>query len=79
MSIKEVKKMSELAKNLRNCRENKGLTTTELAEKVGTSQSAISYFERGKKIPSVATLESIADTLEVSMDYLMGRRIEETA
>ena len=38
-----------------------GLTQAELAERMGTSQSAIARLEGGKAKPSVATLEKLAE------------------
>jgi ribosome-binding protein aMBF1 (putative translation factor) len=38
-----------------------GLTQAELAERMGTSQSAVARLEGGKAKPSVATLEKLAE------------------
>ncbi|OGE33967.1 transcriptional regulator [Candidatus Daviesbacteria bacterium RIFCSPHIGHO2_02_FULL_41_14] len=43
---------------------NKGLTQKELAERVGTKQSAIARLEGGNSNPSVAFLKKIAEALE---------------
>lgn len=40
-----------------------GLTQEELAERVGTSHSAISCLERGRHRASIATLESVGEAL----------------
>lgn len=63
-----------LAENLRAARNAKGMTQEELAEYVGVTQSAITFFETGRKVPSVAILESIADVLQCSTDSLLGRK-----
>ncbi len=42
----------------------KGLTQKQLAEKVGTKQSAIARLESGNSNPSVAFLDKIAKALE---------------
>jgi transcriptional regulator with XRE-family HTH domain len=65
--------MTELAKNLHNCRKNAGMTTTELGDRVGVSQAMISHYETNRKTPSVQTLERLATELAVSVDYLLGR------
>ena len=57
-------------KKIRKLRKAKGLTSTQLAEAVGTSQAMIAYTEQGKKLPSVQTLAYIADSLGVTMDEL---------
>jgi transcriptional regulator with XRE-family HTH domain len=66
--------MSEIfAKILRQVRESKKLSQTELAEKAGFQPSAISHFETGRRSPSFDNLSRLADTLSVSIDYLLGR------
>ncbi|MEH6941485.1 helix-turn-helix domain-containing protein [Bacillus sp. JJ722] len=54
-------------------REARKLTMQELADKVGISKSMISYYENGKKTPSVKTINIIASVLNVSVDYLLGK------
>lgn len=70
----EVKKLDMLfAKALASCRENKGYTQLELAEKIGVAQPTIAKLEKGYSSPSAAILTNLADALEVSTDYLLGR------
>ena len=66
--------MNKLGYTLKCRREAVGLDQQELAERVGSSQSIISYIEKGIKIPSVALLTAIADVLDCSIDMLLGRR-----
>jgi transcriptional regulator with XRE-family HTH domain len=47
-----------------------GLTQKQLAERMGTSHSAISRVESGQHRTSVATLERLAEALEVR--FVMG-------
>ena len=68
-----------LAFEIRALREKKGLSQRELAERVGTTQSAIARLEAGKVSPSLPTLDKIATALgaEVSLtivdlDELVG-------
>ena len=49
-----------LAAQLTEARARAGLTQAELAERMGTSQSAVARLESGKSLPSVATLEKVA-------------------
>jgi ribosome-binding protein aMBF1 (putative translation factor) len=49
-----------LAAQLIEARARAGLTQAELAERMGTSQSAVARLESGKAKPSVATLEKLA-------------------
>jgi predicted transcriptional regulator len=58
-----------IALELRALREKKGLSQRELAERVGTTQSAIARLEAGSVSPSLPTLDKIAHALgaEVSL------------
>lgn len=49
-----------LAAQLIEARARAGLTQAELAERMGTSQSAVARLESGAAKPSVATLEKLA-------------------
>jgi transcriptional regulator with XRE-family HTH domain len=56
--------------NLRTARELRGLTQTQLASRVGSVASAsISQFEKGHARPSAATLERLAQELEVPITF----------
>ena len=57
----------------RELRERAGLTTAELARRIGVSQAAASQWDTGKKFPSSETLYKLADLYSVSVDYLLGR------
>ena len=52
-----------LAFEIRALRERKGLSQRELAELVGTTQSAIARLEGGRISPSLPTLDRIAAAL----------------
>jgi transcriptional regulator with XRE-family HTH domain len=56
----------------------RGWSQTDLAEKSGMQPSAISHFEVGRRAPSFENLKRLADALQVSMDYLLGRVAEPT-
>lgn len=58
---------------LRSAREYRGLSQGQLAEKSGLQPSAISHFETGTRKPSFDNLRLLADTLDVTTDYLLGR------
>lgn len=50
------------------------ISQRELAEKIGQRQSYISRLERGDiSAITVQTLEALADALNVTTDYLLGR------
>lgn len=59
--------------NLRIARKEAGLTQVEIAKKINVSQQCYSDYENGKTDPDMNTLVMIADLLQVSTDYLLGR------
>lgn len=66
--------MSEEFKvRLKKVRELRGLNQVGLAQKTGLQPTAISHFETGARSPSFENLRLLADALNVSTDYLMGR------
>ena len=58
---------------LQQTRKMRELNQEELAKKAGLASTAISHFESGARKPSFDNLRKLADALEVSIDYLMGR------
>src|ERR1700729_2325506 len=58
---------------LRKARELRDLNQGTLAEKAGMQASAISHFETGNRKPSFDNLRRLADALDVTTDYLLGR------
>ena len=51
-----------------------GLSQRELAERVGTTQSAIARLERGVRPPRIDTLLRIADALDCDLTLELKRR-----
>ncbi len=49
-----------------------GLSQTELADKTGVSEQAISFYENGKRHPKIETWQKIADYFNVSIPYVRG-------
>lgn len=58
---------------LTELRNKRGIYAKDLADKIYVSKSAISLYETGKAYPTVEKLIEIADFLNVSIDYLVGR------
>lgn len=54
-------------------RKRKNLSQSELGKAVGTSGDIIGKYERDEVKPSIETAAKIADALEVSLDYLVGK------
>lgn len=62
----------ELAVTVMKAREEANLSQAELAERIGTSQAAISRVENGTGNPSVKTLARIAQALNQSLSISIG-------
>lgn len=65
--------LTQIAKRLKECRELRGLSYQELADKTSVAKSTIQRYEKGfiKKVP-VETVKIIANALNVDAGYLMG-------
>lgn len=61
----------EIGARVRAERQRLGLTLDELAARGGSSRSMLSAIERGDKIPTVLTLDQIANALGVSVSRLL--------
>jgi transcriptional regulator with XRE-family HTH domain len=71
--------MSEIfSKRLKKIREEKKLSQAELAQKADLQTAAISHFETGQRKPSFDNLKRLADALNVSVDFLLGREFKES-
>ena len=58
---------------LKQLRENKGITHSELADHLQVGFAQIYRFESGKADPSTEVLDRMANLFDVSVDYLLGR------
>lgn len=58
---------------LRDLREDKDMTQTELAQYLHISQTVYSRYERGYQVIPVIHLLKLADLYKTSTDYLLGR------
>lgn len=59
--------------NLKRLRKKKGLTQTQLAERVGVTYQSIGQYERGETSPSGKTLKKLADALDVGFYDLLDQ------
>ncbi len=62
----------ELGKRIRQAREKRGLNQLGLGLLLCLSQSAISRYERGVRIPDAILLKEMAKILNCSVDSLLG-------
>jgi len=58
---------------LKSARDLRGWSQAELAERAKMPPSSIAHFETGSRKPSFDTLKKLANALEVTTDYLLGR------
>jgi transcriptional regulator with XRE-family HTH domain len=61
---------------IKTIRNNKGLTQSKLAEKIGVTQGALSQWELGIVNPSINNLRNIAIVLNCSLDELFDKKNE---
>lgn len=65
---------SEVFSNrLKMARELRGWSQAELAEKAAMPPSSVAHFETGSRKPSFDTLKRLAEALDITTDYLLGR------
>ena len=65
-----------LAKNIRFLRAEKGMTQTDLSEKLGVQRTMISAYEDGRSEPKLSALTVISELFELSLDELLHRDIQ---
>lgn len=62
-----------LGKRLKQLREEKEKTQTEIAQLLQITAQAYSNYERDLRIPDAAMLQKLGDYFNVTIDYLLGR------
>lgn len=67
----ETQALKELGRNIREKREEKGLTQIEVAEKAELDRNYIGMVERGERNPSYLSLIKIAKGLNITVDQLI--------
>jgi len=60
-------------KRLLEARKNKGLSQEDIARYLGTKAPVVGRYERDEMKPSIEVASKLADLLDVSLDYLVGR------
>lgn len=69
--IETLPKGPDYARALRVLMACRGVTSGEIAERVGVSHSAISYVATGQRTPSVNMLEAVCDAIHVPVLFFM--------
>jgi transcriptional regulator with XRE-family HTH domain len=69
-------KKSRLAALLRQVRLNANLTQSQLAEKIGQTQSYVSKYENGEQRLDLIELETVCTAAGISLSDFVGRYLE---
>lgn len=56
---------------IRTARAKKGLSQRELAEQIGVGASVISFYESGKRQPSLPVIKSLTEVLDITADEII--------
>ena len=71
--------MIKIGKFISQCREEKGLTQAQLAEKFGITDRAVSKWETGKSIPDASIMLDLCAELGINVNELLsGERLDMT-
>lgn len=62
-----------LGEKIRTLRQQRGLNIDQMAAELDLTQSTLGKYERGEREPDYSTIIKIADYLNVSIDWLLGR------
>ena len=62
-----------LGERVKSLRQERNISQVKLKDKLSMSLDMISSIEMGRKKPSLETLVKLADVLNCSTDYLLGR------
>ncbi|MGN7359008.1 helix-turn-helix domain-containing protein [Paenibacillus sp. SAF-054] len=66
----------DIGSNIRAIRKRKNITIAQICDETGLSQGFLSQVETNKTSPSIATLEHIAQSLNVPLAYLLLKKEE---
>ena len=61
------------AKRIKELRNKRHLTQSEMADKIDVARTTYAMYEQGNREPDFETLTRLSDFFEVSIDYLLGR------
>ena len=61
----------EIRERLKEARNSSGLTQEEVAERILVSRVSVSNWENGKTLPDIASLISLSDLYDLSLDELV--------
>lgn len=71
-SVERGEKVNCLTNRLITLRKERGVLQKDIAKEIGITAAAYSLYEKGKREPSLGTIQKMADYFNVSTDYLIG-------
>ena len=63
-----------IGQSIKYARKERAISQTELSKMMGVTQTTISNWEHDKVVPNTFNLISMADSLDISLDELVGRK-----
>lgn len=66
--------LADIGWRIRALRKSRGWTQDDLGDAVGGTRATVSWWECGKRPPSLTHFLRLADALDVKLDYLMRGR-----
>ena len=70
MESEDKKVPYHFGEKIRTVRERKGYTLKMVAQKAGVSESLVSQIERNRVSPAIDTLLTLADVLDINLEFL---------
>ena len=64
--------MQAVGRQIATLRNRKGLTQSDLGERIGVSFQAVSKWERGESLPDTAILADLANILDTTADHILS-------
>lgn len=64
--------MNILGQRLKNLRNERKMTQSELGKLINVTKVSICCYEKGVRLPSLETLNDLSEVFKVSIDYLLG-------
>lgn len=71
--------MKNIGEKIAFLRKEKGMTQSQLTEKMNVTDKAVSKWERNLSCPDINTISKLADILEVSVEELLQAKRKENA
>ena len=65
----------KIGKFIAECRKNKKMTQSELAEKLGVTDKSIGNWENGRNMPDLSLFKPLCDELDITINELLSGEI----